>query len=380
MKKVLFVATYGGFFSSCEMSNMKILREMGYEIHGAANFELIEHNERPKILEEFGLIQHHIPFIRSPFNLNHIKMYKSLSKLMKEEKFDVIDTHNPIVSVLSRIAAKKNNITPVIYTAHGFFFYKGGPLIYKLIFKPIEHYLARYTDALITINKEDYFATKKMNIRGKAFYINGVGFNYEKILNQDIILDLRKELGIKDGLILVSVGELNKNKNHEIVIRALSEMFKENPEIKITYCICGRGKLLEHLQKLIEKLDMQNYVKLLGFRLDVNQINANADMFILPSYREGLPVSIMEAMACRLPILAADNRGTRDLVVNEKGGFLFNPNSIDEIKKLILKLYKDNDLRKSMGEFNYERAKLYSSSIVISEMKLLYNEVCKNGK
>lgn len=258
-----------------------------------------------------------------------MKAYFALKKLIEENDFDIIHCHTPVGGALTRLAAKDMRAkghTKIIYTAHGFHFYKGAPLLNWLVYYPIEKYLSRYTDVLITINKEDYaIAQNKMHAK-RTEYVPGVGIDIEKIKSVKVDRNKKRaELGIpKDSIMLLSVGELSKRKNHEIVIRTLPQIKDKN----VIYAICGKGALESYLKKLADKLGVSDRVFLLGFRTDVTEICKAADIFIFPSLQEGLPVALMEAMACALPVVCSKIRGNTDLITRGRNGYLFDPDNV----------------------------------------------------
>lgn len=313
-----------------------------------------------------------VPFERSPFNLKNIQAYRELKKIIKKEKFDIIHCHTPVASILTRLCAIKSRRygTKVIYTAHGFHFFKGASLINWLIYYPIEKICSYFTDTLITINKEDYnLAMKKMKAK-KIYYIPGVGIDINKYLNIDIDKsEKRKELGIsKDEIMILSVGELSKRKNHEIVIRALAEIKETN----VHYFIAGRGKLKNYLLDLCKKLNVLNRVHFLGFRSDINELCIVSDIFCFPSKQEGLPVALMEAMICGLPIVCSDIRGNTDLVKHKVNGFLCDLNSVDEFKDSIEELINNTDLLYKFKINNQGDILKFSVENVIKEMEMMY--------
>ena len=166
MKRALIITTVSGFVPQFEMNNVKILQNLGYEVHYAANYYMPVYTDNNERLEGTGIIQHQIDFVRSPYNIGkNIKALNQLVSLMREIKFHLVHCHTPMGGVLGRIAAHKTNTKPVIYTAHGFHFYKGAPVWNWLFFYPVERFLAKWTDCLITINKEDYARAKKFNTR-----------------------------------------------------------------------------------------------------------------------------------------------------------------------------------------------------------------------
>jgi len=261
----------------------------------------------------------------------------------------------------------------VIYTAHGFHFYKGASLLNWLFYYPVEKWLSRYTDVLITINKEDYERAKRSFKAGRIEYVPGVGVDVEKY--GSVVVDRkakRKELGLaEDDFVLVSTGELNDNKNHKTVIQAVHRL--NNPSVK--YLICGEGPLKNELLNLVQELGLEHQVMLLGYRTDIIEINHIADVFVFPSFREGLSVALMEAMACGLPVVCSDIRGNRDLVEDGKGGFLVEPKNLLGFTQSMEVLFKDVSLREGMGKYNKDKVQDYDIGIVLDKMKYVYENL-----
>ena len=345
-EKVLIVASVASMIDQFNIPNIRLLQEMGYEVHVACNFEkgnscsLEKIQTLKKLLENIEVKYYQINFERNILKIfSNFSAYKEVKKILEKNKYRFLHCHSPIGGVIGRIAGYLTQ-TKVIYTAHGFHFFKFAPLLNWLLYYPIEKYLSRYTEILITINKEDYERAKTFYAK-KVEYIPGVGIDVEKIKNIKIDKEQkRKELGLsKDSIVLLSVGELNKNKNHSIVIKALAKL--NNPNIH--YLICGQGNLKEYLEKLIKKLKLENNVKLLGFRKDIYEIYKISDIFVFPSKREGLSVALMEAIVCELPIICSDIRGNRDLIKNGNNGFLADnsvENYIYKINKIINNINK----------------------------------------
>jgi len=321
VNKILIVSTVSRQFYLFEQSNIEVLQSLGFEIHAAANFN--DENER---LDTLDLIRHHFDIQRSPFSLNNIKAYKQLKKIMKSENFDAVHCHSPMGGALARLAAKSAGITPVIYTAHGFHFYNGAHLINWLLYYPVERFLSRCTDVLITINKEDYARAQRFKAK-KAIYVPGIGVDTKKFSEINMNRNKkRKELCLsKDTIAILSVGEMIKRKNHETALRALAKLETQN----YMYLICGKGDLENYLKDLSISLGIKDKVKFLGYRNDIPEICIASDMFLFPSYQEGLPVSMMEAMAAGLPIVCSLIRGNTDLIDDGKGGYLIDPDDID---------------------------------------------------
>lgn len=364
MKKALIIASVYGFIHHFERNDIKILQELGYEITVASNFDNYK-NE----LDDLNVNLIHIPFQRSPFSLKNITAYKELNKFLKKEKIDLIHCHTPIGGVIGRIAGHKNKIKNIIYTAHGFHFFKGAPLINWLLFYPVEKYLSKYTNILITINQEDYKRAQTFYAK-KVEYIFGVGLDTEKIRN--IVVDKKKkreELGLtKDNIVLLSVGELSKRKNHITPIKALVQI-KDNKNI--FYLIAGVGPLENYLKEECKKLGIENQVKFLGYRKDIYELCKISDIYIFPSLQEGLPVALMEALCCNLPIICSNIRGNNDLVEDGKNGFLVK-NNIDEYIKKINFLVK-NGFYKEIDMNNKEITKKIDIKNIEEKMRGFFN-------
>jgi len=367
MKKILIVSTVCRQFYLFEQGNIEVLKSLGYEIHGAANFD--DANER---LNSLDIIRHHFDVQRSPFSLKNIKAYKQLKDIMKNENFDAVHCHSPIGGVLARLAAKSVGISPVIYTAHGFHFYNGAPKKNWVFYYLVEKFLSRITDCLITINKEDYERAKKFKAK-KVVYVPGIGVNTNLFSNTDIGRDKKRdELGISDNtVVLLSIGEMIKRKNHETALKALSRLENQN----FVYLICGKGELETYLRELSIDLGIEDKVRFLGFRNDIPEICLASDLFIFPSYQEGLPVSVMEAMSVGLPIIGSSIRGNVDLIEDGKGGYLVKPDDIHGFTNSIQKLISDSDLRKKMSIRNIKEVKKYDKNIVKRDMLKLYKDL-----
>jgi glycosyltransferase involved in cell wall biosynthesis len=364
MKKILIVSTVSRQFYLFEQGNIEVLKSLGYEIHGAANFD--DANER---LDELDIIRHHFDIQRSPFSLKNIKAFRQLKKIMQSENFCAVHCHSPMGGVLARLAAKSSGIYPVIYTAHGFHFYRGAPCKNWLIYYNIEKYLSKYTDILVTINKEDYARAKDFYSK-KVVFVPGVGIDLSRFENIKISRkEKRAELGIPDNsVVLLSIGEMNKTKNHETVLKALVQLKNKN----YVYLVCGCGELESYLMNLADKFSISNKVKFLGFRNDIPEICIASDIFVFPSYQEGLPVSVMEAMSAGLPVICARIRGNTDLIQDGYGGFIHAPEDCIGFAQSIDKLIENNELRKEMGKRNKEEVKKYDKHVVKERMKEIY--------
>lgn len=374
------VSSVASMLEQFNKPNMQILQDMGFQVEVACNLEKGNTITEKQIdnfknyLKEKQIVYHQIDFDRNALKVfSLIKAYLQLKKVMLTNgKYDFLHCHSPVGGVIGRLVGHKTR-TKVIYTAHGFHFYKGAPIINWLIYYPIENLLSWFTDVLITINKEDYKLGEKFHA-DRILYIPGIGIDFAKLhnLHEIKILEKRKELGIrKDTLVLLSVGELSKRKNHKIPIKALAAC----KEMDIKYLICGQGELEEELLQLISDLHLEDKVELLGYRTDIFELCQISDIYIFPSLQEGLPVSLMEAMLCGLPAIVSDIRGNNDLIEDGKGGILCKTRDVDAYCKAINTLSTNSELRICMGEFNRKKVGNFSLKTVNSMMSDIYQSM-----
>ncbi|MBO1299544.1 MULTISPECIES: glycosyltransferase family 4 protein [Enterococcus] len=342
--------------------HIDMLIKEGHEVSVACS---IEQSLKP-FFQDHDVEVYKVPFNRSPFSKHNLSAYKQLKKVINENNFDIVHTHTPVASMITRLACKKMK-SRVFYTAHGFHFYKGASIINWLVYYPIEKYLSRYTDTLITINQEDYQRALKDFFAKNVYLVNGVGLPLEEYDRPIDRMKKREELGIaQETKVILSVGELNDNKNHKIVIEALKAFKNEN----FKYLICGIGPLEDDLIRQINEAGLSNKIELLGYRNDIIEIMKISDLFVFPSKREGLPVSVMEAMANGVPVMASDIRGNIDLITHGENGILFT-STIDLID-LFKDVFSDNlPMNKYIQRAN-ETVKGYSEGIVSKQINEIY--------
>ena len=370
-KKVLFTATVvKTHIMEFHLPYLKMLKQMGWDTAVASknDYENPSELDIPNCDEYFN-----IPFARNPLKPDNLRAYRMLKKVIDEGGYDIIHTHTPVGAILTRLAARKarKKGCRVIYTAHGFHFFKGAPLLNWLIYFPAEWLCSFLTDVLVTINKEDYaFAQKHMHPK-KTVYIPGVGVDISRFgIHGDSRQEMRRQLGLReDDFVLLSVAELTKNKNHGMVLEALAKLNKPD----IHFVCAGRGEQMEPLKAHIARLNLGDRVHMLGYRNDVGKLYAMADAFVFPSFREGLSVSLMEAMASGLPSIVSQIRGNTDLIDDGVEG-IYTPITADGIAASVLRLYSDAGLRERCSDAAREKVKQFSLEPILQAVKALYLE------
>lgn len=373
MKKALIVASTASMILQFNIDNITLLQELGYTVEVACNFEegntcsfdQIEYLK--KTLDRLHIKFHQIEFLRIPFKIQNFRAYRRIKNLLNKENYSLVHCHSPIGGVILRLAARKKKIK-VIYTAHGFHFYRGASWKTWWIYYPIEKILSYYTDILITLNHEDYENAQSFFMK-KLMYIPGIGIDTEKYqTSEDTKEEKRKELTFHTtDIILCSIGELTARKNHKIILQALFKLNNKN----IHYMIIGQGRLKQALYDLVKKLKLESQVHFLGYRTDIKELLSISDLYVFPSIQEGLPVALMEAMATGLPIIASNIRGNRDLIQNGRNGFLVE-NKIEEYSLKIVELMENPQLRKKISEQAKKDSVQYDRKRIERMMKKVY--------
>lgn len=365
MKKVLFTS-HTANFAKFNRPFIQDLRKQGYIVHYAsADDESIEGVDRHIIIN----------FARSPLRLDkHLKAYRALRPLLETEQYDLIHTHTPSGSVVTRLAVKSlPKKPPLLYTAHGFHFYRGAPLLNWLLFYPIEKWLARDTDMLLTINHEDETLAKKSFHTGAIERLDGVGVDLAKFHSIEQIKksQLRRKMGYQDDdFILIYVAELNKNKDQKFIIENARKLAKVIPHLKIL--LIGEGAWHGKLEQLVDKRELEQTIEFLGYRKDLDILYQMSDIVISASRREGLGLSVIEGMACGLPAVIRNNRGHREIISNEKTGYLFRNGT--EFQNAIIDLYKNPTKRRKIGQAATKSVERFSLEKARAKMQQVYRQ------
>lgn len=369
MKKVLFVATIAEHFYYFHLPYFKMFHDIGWKVHVACSGEM----ELENCDKLFNL-----PIQRSPFSFSNIKSYKMLKKIINDNHYDIIHCHTPVGGILARLAAgeQRKKSTKVIYTAHGFHFYKGAPLLNWLLYFPIEYIMSKKTDCLITINEEDYKIAKKMLKAKRVELVNGVGYNTQKFYS--ISLEEKNELKCsyncnKNETILIYVAEMNKNKNQGMLIKAVKILKEKGFNIKLL--IVGSDNYNKKYISLAENSGVSQNIDFLGHREDTDKLLHISDICVASSIREGLPVNIMEALACGLPVVCSSNRGHRVLIKEDYNGYLIPIDDSELMAVRIEELIINKELYNKVSENAIDSVKPFSKESVVKEMEKIYKSV-----
>lgn len=369
--KVIFIASVSGHIAAFHLPYIKYLQSKGNEVWAASTGE-----EGRKILRELNVKCIEIPFSRNPIDSQNIKVMRELKKLLETEKFDLIHVHTPVAALLTRVAFRKIQHGKLIYTAHGFHFYKGAPRKNWFIYFTIEKLASKWTDHLITINEEDFKNAHKLFPAKKISFVHGVGVD-SSILDVAIVDKqiVKEELGLKSDSVIISyVAELNENKNHQFLLQNWKNIKQKNPDFELL--IIGKGEGEKKLRGFVKNNQLRD-IHFLGDRRDVPKLLQISDIVTLLSYREGLSKSIMEAMAAGLPCIVTDTRGLRDLVKSNKNGFVVKHENDNDLIEAFSALY-ENKNRILMGENSRQLVEPFLIENVLEEYKGIYDKVLNN--
>lgn len=377
MKKALLYSHTGSIHSRFNRANIEAFRDLGFELHLMANFENGVGPENKN--QEFvnwcslqGFIVHNVPYIRGKL-LKNASLTKELKAFLREQKFDIVHAHTESGGFLLRLALAAKGHSKFVYTAHGMSFWKGCPMKNRIIYKNMERWICSGMDVNLGMNSEEVASLKAWKPES-CRYVHGVGLNIARMQSPVRSREeVRTEFALAEGeKMIVSIGELDDNKNHSTVIKALARLGRKD----FKYVVCGVGPNKDMLLSLAASLGLSDNVILAGYRSDIPDVLNAADLFVFPSYHEGMPVSALEAMACGLPVVCSRIRGNVDIVEDGDNGYLFEPSDEAALAEKLGLLMDNPQKRLEMGAKNREIVKDFSMEAVTEELKAIYGSIC----
>ena len=375
-KRVLIIATVvKTHIMQFHIPILKLFKDMGWETAVAARNDYT--NPEDCQIPYCDLF-YDIPFERIPFMPKNVECYKRLKNIIDHGNYQIIHCHTPVGGVLGRLAARKTRKkgTRVLYTAHGFHFYRGAPLKNWLMYYPIEKICSYFADDIITINQEDYRLAKRKFASAKIHYLPGVGIDTSAfspcVLTKEERSSMQAALGVQPGKrMILSVGELISRKNYKTAIDVIAKLNSD----QLRYYICGQGVLRSEIEEYAKSRGVSDSVVFLGYRRDIPRICSCADVFLHTSYQEGLPVAVMEAMACGTPIVASRIRGNVDLIEDGVNGLLCDPKDAEGFADKIQTLLKEPELARKIRKYSLEKIKRYDKNVVAEQLREIYCEI-----
>lgn len=362
-KKILFISNHAGF-SKFNAPYMQDLHEHG----------VIVHNASPGI--ETGYYDKHIdvPITRTPFSFSNIKALRQLIRICKQEKYDLIHCHTPVGGIIGRILKIFSPKLKVIYTAHGFHFFKGAGLHMWLFYFPVEYVLSYLTDCIVTINEEDYIFAKEKLKAGDVQKINGVGVDLERFKpNDNVYSKMRKDLSYKeDDFVVIYAAQMIERKNHKFLINAFSKL---NSLDKIKLLLVGDGPLNSELKALVSEHGLQERIKFTGYVSNVEDYYKCSDLLVSVSKQEGFGLNLVEGLASGLTYLASDVRGHRDIHSFSDANLLFGLKDSNDFLLKLENLYRsDVQASERLKQDNINSAKVFEVHNSVGIMKLVYKK------
>ena len=366
-KKVLFTASIPVHFKAFHLPYLKWFQDNGYETHTISNGTL----DLPYIDKQWS-----VDIDRSPLSFKNYRAYKEIKNIIEKENFQLINCHTPVASILTRLAASsaREKGTKVLYTAHGFHFYKGAPKLYWALFYPLEIYFSKFADAIITLNTEDFKIIKEKGHREIDYYkIPGIGVNAELFF--PVELNIKKYLRVKNNFsnekfILVYSAEFIARKNHLFIIEAIKAHRDSFDNIHVIFA--GRGVLEQKLKAKVQAYDLGKVVEFIGFRTDIDQIYKLADVGISSSKQEGLAINLIEEMMCGLPLIASNVRGQAELIEHHINGYLYEQGDMKSFVKYIKNLADNPQLCTTLAKNSLKHSKNFELKKSMREMTKIY--------
>jgi glycosyltransferase involved in cell wall biosynthesis len=327
-----------------------------------------------------------MPFSRSWNVFKHFNTLVNMLLFLKRNKYDIVHTHTPVASLIARISARIAGVSIIIYTAHGFYFHDNMRPIKRSFHVMLEKFAAYFCDMILTQSEEDCITAVKEKIikKDKILTIgNGIDlsrFNPAKIKQQKRD-SLRNELKIPaDSVVVAIVGRLVHEKGYVEFFKAASLINKKYP--KTYFLVIGDALTTDYdnskqeFIELIDHLNIRSRTIFTGMRSDVELLLAASDIFCLPSHREGMPRSIIEAMALGKPVITTDIRGCREEVIDNETGYIIPPFDPRSLAEALIKLIVDRETRIKFGNAGLARAKkYYDESIVLKKQIDVYQQL-----
>ena len=373
--KALVVANSGGFFSFL-LSDIDLLQAHGYEVIAVGNTQNHDWHDTKEELDKRSVPVIHIDIDgRNPFAKKNLIALRQIREILYENRYDVIHCHTPVVGLLVRIAARRfrKRGTKVLYTTHGFAFTRYSTWKQWLPYFAIECIGSSLCDGMITINREDFSAAKKMLCK-QVFYIPGVGVDLKKYHNVDTDSRVyREKLDIpQEKIMVLSVGEIIERKNHRVIVEAIGKLRDKE---RYVYVVCGSGQdtlLGKELLRLADQLGVET--RLLGFRRDIPEIMHCSDIGAIPSLREGLGLAGIQSLCAEVPIIGSRVQGICDYIKDGENGFLCDPHDVDAFADKIHQL-SCRELREKMKISCYPSAEGFDLSISRKRMEEIYTAI-----
>lgn len=367
--KVLYCASNDIHIKNFHLPYLKFFKESGFEVHlvsrGGMSFPYVD-------------VKYDISFEKNILSTKNMRALSAVKDILEQNRYDIISIHTALAGAIVRLAvifAGKRNAR-VIYTSHGYFFWNSAPFSNWIKYLSVEKLCAVVTDSVMAMNQEDLELAKKYKLcTGVVEKISGMGVDLSRFKPGDgiIMQGLRRSYGIRDDdFVIVYPAEMSRRKNHRDLLQAFAEFLKHVP----SGCLFlpGEGLLLEENKALVKELGIVDRVIFPGYIDGMEEIYPMCDIAASSAISEGLPLNIIEAMACGLPIVASRIRGHVDLVEEEINGFLYTPGDRDELGRALRNIYGWKERLKIISTKNVEKVKQFDLEQAESQIYDIYKK------
>ncbi len=347
---------------------MKGIADAGHEVVGVCSDGPLVDDVR-----EAGFRVETLPIARSYNLVQHVASYRALVRLFRREHFDMVHVHTPVAALIGRFAARRAGVKIIVYTAHGFYFHEHMPLLKRAVFVVLEWLAGRLTDVLFTQAEEDAATARRLGLcGGKIVTAIGNGVDPARFApDASIRARVRKELQTDETRpVIMVVGRLVAEKGYP-------ELFEAIGAVDADLWVIGERLPSDHASTIEQWIadiaadpDRSTRIRFLGYRSDVPDLLRAADIFTLPSHREGMPRSIIEAMFAGLPVVATDIRGSREEVIDGETGLLIPVRDGTALRDALARLIADRGLCRRLGAAGRLRAEQHYDEAVVVRRQL----------
>ena len=373
MNRILFVTTIPGTLRAFLLPFAQHFRAKGWQVDAMAQGI----SNCAKCLHSFDRVWE-VEWSRNPLDPQNLIIAPPQIRLaIAQQDYDIVHVHTPVAAFVTRYALnnlRQQGRPKVIYTAHGFHFYRGGKPLKNLSFLALEKLAGRWTDYLVVINREDEEAAKHYGIvpTERVCYTPGIGVDTDYYSPGNVpeaeVVRVRQELGLStETPLFLSIAEFNPGKRHQDILKALARLGRS--EVHLAFA--GTGPLMEQMQLLASELGIQNQVHFLGYRQDIPALIRASTATLLASEREGLPRSVMESLCLEIPVIGTQTRGIRDLLEGDCG-LIVMLGDVEGLAHAMARILDRPEEAKMMGKRGRERMKGYEVRQIIKLYDRLY--------
>ena len=306
------------------------------------------------------------------------KYLKNVQELYKKEKFNLIHSHGGVAGFYGRLIKKHSPNVKTVHTIHGIHYINIKKFFVRNISKAIEQYLVQFTDKTICVSRSDFISAVDLKITDEFKTIvipNGIDISKFSIHEKN--KKLFEDLGLKENnFVIGNISRFDVQKNQKLIIQAAYYLTKKYPEMRFVFV--GAGEYLKKMMEYTREAGLGKYTLFAGEKQNVKDFYTIFDMFVLPSFWEGMPFVLLEAMASKLPIICSNLPGLNEVITDNFSALTINPHDVDELFNDISKLYNDEELRCKLMVNAHEAVRKFDEKKLVKDYENVYAEVLAN--